>query len=181
MEEMLTLMSRLLVVFPRTIGSAENIAREYRTGVVKLPPAAIRYAVQHIIENDEYFPKVHRIRELAQDYVAKHPVAEPRKPELWCDRCHRLPEWETRWRPVHDGRNRPVLTEDNRHLLIEPYQRLLCKCAETSPFMPEVGVEIDPKWLTERGLQGANEHGSYALMLLSDAPPLVQKRAAGLL
>jgi hypothetical protein len=40
---------------------------------------------------------------------------------------------------------------------------------------------VDPAWLTARGLQGANEVGAFAVMLLSEAPPLVQKRAAGLL
>jgi hypothetical protein len=180
-EVVLDCIKLALLNWPRTIGNDSDMVSMYFTPLRSCSPDAVRHAFRAAIESDQYFPLVKRVKELAMEYDRLHrpPVVE--KPELWCDRCHRLTDWETRWRPVHDARNRPILTDDNRYMLIEPYQRMLCKCAEKSPFAPAEGVEVDPAWLTARGLQGANEVGAFAVMLLSEAPPLVQKRAAGLL
>lgn len=100
-------LGRLLTAFPRR--GTQNLAQLtaiYKTGLVGVETDALRSAVVRCIQEDEFFPKVARLRELA-DLWMRHNRATiaPTLPDQW-DIC-----------PVCDARamtrmvTRPILTK----------------------------------------------------------------------
>lgn len=64
------LLPKLIVAFPRNLGAKDPVmmADVYRNGLRGLSGDAVRFAVDRAIQEDEYFPKVARLRELATEW-----------------------------------------------------------------------------------------------------------------
>lgn len=139
---------RLHVAFPQNIGMRSNpsgTAEVYRNGLRGLSGSALRVAVDRCIQDEQYFPKVAKLRELAGAWTKHNEPAKPFRPEdeLECATCHSRAEYVHRWRPIvdPDHRYQRVLSADGLFLMLEPYSRLLCKCAAPCAYSPIEGVE----------------------------------------
>lgn len=136
------LLQQLLSAFPSRNLASQNIvhtAEVYRNGLRGLSGDALRAAVDRAIQEDEYFPKVARLREIAAKWERYNHVTLPAQAnadELWCGLCRQRSTHKERWRPVVDNINRPVLTADQKYVLLERYERLLCACASPPGFTP---------------------------------------------
>jgi len=93
------LLVKLHAAFPRTIGAQNATATTdvYRNGLRGLSGDAVRNAVDRVIENDTYFPKVARIRELANEWERRRLAFAPRHRDepanpLACRICGAVPE-----------------------------------------------------------------------------------------
>lgn len=143
MEEL----QRLHVAFPQNVGMRTNpagTAEVYRNGLRGLSGDAVRAAADRAIQEDEFFPKVAKLRELATAWM-KHnqPSVEAQfaVDPLWCPVCQSRAIFRNRWRPKVDDKFRAIVTRDGLYLLLEPYQRELCNCASASPYNPLDGIE----------------------------------------
>lgn len=143
MEEL----QRLHVAFPQNLGMRSNpagTAEVYRNGLRGLSGDSIRAAADRAIQDDEFFPKVAKLRELATAWMKyNQPSAEMQfaVDALWCPRCQSRASIRERWRPVVDSKFSPIVTRDGRYLLLEVYARELCNCAQACLYAPEDGVE----------------------------------------
>jgi hypothetical protein len=165
---MLECLDKLLIAFPRTIGKAKDMAAVYREGLRGLSGDGVRYAVDRIIQDDSYFPKVARIREIARAWERVNRAAPPEQVNvdpLWCPSCKTRAEYRIRWRPKDTERGEPAVSADGMYLLLEPIvvgeqlsARLLCKCTPASPYWPIENLEPPA-------------------MLLAEAPPIIMRRA----
>lgn len=84
------LLPKLHAAFPRTIGR-DNIvmmADVYRNGLRGVSGDALRAAVDRVIQEDVYFPKVSRLRELAEAWQRHNrPSFEPARRDVPWDEC----------------------------------------------------------------------------------------------
>lgn len=71
------LIGDLLVAHPesRRVQNLEQTADTYRNGLAGLSGDAVRWAVKTSIQEDEYFPKVARLRKLAEAWQRKNSIA----------------------------------------------------------------------------------------------------------
>jgi hypothetical protein len=157
------LLKDLSANWPRHIsGDASRQVAVYRSGLGGLSGDAVRAAVKRSIQEDEYFPKVGRLRELAHAWTKRNTsdTLGGVRDELWCGRCQSRVRARDRWRPVTDPtqQHAPLLTADGAYLLLEPYQRDLCDCAAPCAYEPL--PDIDPP-----------------AMAAQKAPPAIQARA----
>lgn len=53
----------------RALDDPEKLVDVYRNGLAGLSGDAIRWAVKRVIQQDEYFPKVSRLRQLAEGFM----------------------------------------------------------------------------------------------------------------
>lgn len=146
---------KLLAAFPSRNVAGQNVvhtADVYRNGLRGLSGDSLRAAVDLSIQQDSYFPKVARLRELAQQWARYN---QPQRQEqfvdtdpLWCAGCQSRAEWRDRWRPKVDRLHRRVLIDGNRYMLLEQYARLVCKCSPPCRYAPIDGLE-PPMMLTE--------------------------------
>lgn len=88
-------LGKLMIAFPRNATSRDPVplADVYRNGLNGLTGDAVRAAVALVIREDEHFPKVARLRELATDYqkrtnaVIGHITGGDEADELRCRVC----------------------------------------------------------------------------------------------
>ncbi len=68
------LLQKLLAAFPRNLGSQNPtmMADVYRNGLGGIEGEAVRAATDIAIQNDQYFPKVARLRELATEWTRRN-------------------------------------------------------------------------------------------------------------
>lgn len=143
MEEL----QRLHVAFPNNIGmrtSPAKTAEVYRNGLRGLSGDAVRAAADRVIQDDEFFPKVAKLRELATVWMKHNQPSSAdafEQDPLWCPRCRTRATIRERWRPKVDGRFQPIVTRDGQYMLLEPYARELCNCDGDSAYMPLAGIE----------------------------------------
>jgi hypothetical protein len=154
---------KLLVAFPRTIGKAATMADVYRNGLRGLSGDGVRFAVDRIIQEDTYFPKVARIREVARawEHVNRATIPQLANTDpLYCQSCRTRADYRRLWRPLNERHGRPAASADGAYLLLEELEqpRLLCKCGPPNPYAPIDGIEP-------------------AAMLLANAPPIIIRRA----
>ncbi len=64
---------RLVKAFPSSRRDLAAVADVYRQGLTGVSGQALHFAVDRCIQDDQYFPKVARLRTLAQDFARKHP------------------------------------------------------------------------------------------------------------
>lgn len=142
-------MQKLLVAFPSRNLAGQNIvhtAEVYRNGLRGLSGDALRAASDIVIQNDVYFPKVARLREVASEWTKRNAaIAAPhfRVDELYCHVCQSRVEPVERWRPCIDMANqcKQMRTADG-YVLLERYERLLCKCAAPCLYAPLAGLPV---------------------------------------
>lgn len=73
---LLDLLQKLHVAFPRTLGkdNPAMMAEVYRNGLRGLSGNAVKEAVEKCIQQDQYYPKVARIREVASEIIRRTTV-----------------------------------------------------------------------------------------------------------
>lgn len=133
----------LSVAFPRHDGMRTNAGRTcdlYRNGLHGLTGDAVRAAVRRSIEDDKYFPKVSELRTYATEWMKRNqaiasPVEGP--VSVRCRVCGEEPEWRKRWRPKVGAQYRPLRTACGTAVLLERYERFLCRCAAPCAFSPD--------------------------------------------
>jgi hypothetical protein len=140
-------LKRLHIAFPNNIGMRSNpggTAEVYRNGLRGLTGEAVRAAADQAIQNEEYFPKVAKLRELAWTWTKHHaptPAEQFETDPMWCARCKSRASIRERWRPKVDKHWQPIITKDGQFMLLEPYTRELCNCPGSSAYMPLDGIE----------------------------------------
>ncbi len=68
-----TELARLVQAFPSARRDLNELAEVYKQGLTGIGPSALHAAVDLSIQEDQYFPKVSRLRALAGDYAKRHP------------------------------------------------------------------------------------------------------------
>lgn len=142
---------KLYVAFPSHRGMKENpdgTAREYSESLQGLTGEALRAAVKIWIANEKFFPKIAELRTVAWEWTRRNSaeVAPAQTDALWCPRCQSRLDWLKRWRPRIDPRtNESIISENGQYVLLERYERLLCKCAKACDFAPE--LELEEPWM----------------------------------
>jgi len=149
LELMLELLPKLYVAFPRTLGKDQVRATAvvYRDGLRGLSGDGVRAAVDRVIREDAFFPKVARIRELTREWekVNRASVAVIDGPDSRrCPICHTEPRRLLRWRPVISETGTLVLSADGLSVLLEQYTRELCDCAAKCEYAPAVEFSETP-------------------------------------
>lgn len=142
------LMTTLLAAFPSRNVSGNNVAYTaeiYRDGLTGLSGDAVRHAVKRSIQEDTYFPKVARLRELATSWERHNRVQMPEQltasgDDLWCRTCQQRATWRELWVPMVDDVCRPLLSACAKYVLLRRTERLLCHCAAKPAFAPKEGV-----------------------------------------
>jgi hypothetical protein len=143
-------LKRLNAAFPRNIGkqNPEYTFEVYKTGLRGLSPESIKAAVDRSIQDEEYFPKVSKLRELAHNWAKYNQAADVARFEtdpLWCRSCQTKAAYERRWRvrtAERFGGAVLVLNDEQTAVLLEDFERLLCQCAPKSPYQPDVGFAV---------------------------------------
>lgn len=124
----------LAVTFPQrglTPDMELRRADVYRNGLSGLSGDALRFAIQISVQEDTFFPKVARLRQIAQRWVTAHPAREPVEHPLYCRGCHARSVWETRWRPALGAKGKHV-TDARGRIKLEAFERLQCACSVPS-------------------------------------------------
>lgn len=140
-------LKRLNAAFPRNIGkqNPEYTLEVYKTGLRGLSGESIRAAVDRAIQDEEFFPKVSKLREMANawaKYNQAQTTAEFERDPLWCSRCQSRAEYQQRWRvktvEVPGNLCKLVVTHDGAGVELESYERLLCRCHPAPAYSPEL-------------------------------------------
>lgn len=117
----------------RGVKDALTRAEVYRNGLRGLDESSIRAAVNLAIEQDTYYPKVARLRELATAWArARNRFAPPDLLESgYCPGCRTFARPVTRQRPRLDPQNRVYVAAggDRGVVELEDYVRDRCLCS----------------------------------------------------
>lgn len=117
-------------------------AEVYYNNLQGLSGNALRWAVKISIQEDQYFPKVARLRELATRWISANTAATvgPRADDRYCKGCGQAWAPETRWRPKprSDGSGQQDITPDGEWLILESYSRDRCRCDAPPTYQPSI-------------------------------------------
>jgi hypothetical protein len=140
---MLEQMEKLVVAFPRARGSAplDRMADLYRDNLRGVSGEALRWAVTAAIREDQYFPKIARLHQLAQRFQIQNPDRSTNADPLYCRGCQQRSRLEARWRPKINVKGRQM-TDDIGRLALEAFTRYQCDCSAPSQWM--VDAADDP-------------------------------------
>lgn len=139
----------LMAAFPgkRDANQIQRLADVYRNGLQGLSGSALRWAAKTSIQEDEFFPKVARLRELGTRWTKNNtsPVFEANAaPQTHC-RCGRAFEFPKRWRPrnlssTYGKDYGPVVTSaDGVWVMLEEYRRGICPtCHPRCEYQPAI-------------------------------------------
>lgn len=135
------LLKQLHAAFPRNVAmqNPQLVADTYRNGLRELSGDAVRWAVDRVIREDEYFPKVARLRDLAYQWQRANQAtidAEIPRPTSWCDACRTVARPARRWRPRIDKQGRRILDGTGR-LWLEQFERVVCGCDAPCRYAPD--------------------------------------------
>lgn len=147
---MLELIPRLRAAFPKNMRADElpTLASVYCDGLRGCSTDAVRHAVGQAIQNDQYFPKVSRLRELVADYNRRTAVMDAHThSDQWCEQCHTNAEWIRRWTVAVDEQRRVRLSDDGLWVLLTTVERCLCRCASPSLYAPNDDAPDPPAML----------------------------------
>lgn len=148
---MIGILRDLSAVFPAKITDEQLVRRAqvYRDGLVGFDADAVGHAARRAIQEDNFFPKVARLRELAAAYVTYHRqhsanVVGAIDDPMFCPRCQSRFADRRRWRPQVDPESgRWLVSADGQYVLLELYDRLLCDCAPRCAYLPDPHASID--------------------------------------
>lgn len=138
-------LQRLHIAFPRNLGmrtdsTARQTADVYRNGLRGVSLDGLRFAVDRCLQDDSYFPKIARLRELARDFDLKHRNggSEHQTDPMWCPRCSTRYRPQVRWRVQADPKqNFAIVTDESgEYVTLEWVERILCDCAPPSVYLP---------------------------------------------
>jgi hypothetical protein len=137
---------RLHAAFPRStkMQSPEMTISVWRDGLAGIDRDAVEGSIGAIIRDDEHFPRISRVREMARQWIKRNRGDVVREYEggRVCPNCGDAYVVQRRYRvkttPVLGNAVAFELTDDNAAVLLEPFERELCKCAVPSPYAPEL-------------------------------------------
>jgi hypothetical protein len=150
--QMLTILKDLTAAFPARLTDDAMLRRAevYHEALIGFSGDALKFAAKRAVQEDDYFPKARRLRELAQQYVSYEnklrddtvvgSVADP----MLCHRCHTRFEPRAQWRPKNPAGDFRFweTTADGQYLLLEQHRdRAVCECGVSSMFVPVPDVE----------------------------------------
>lgn len=173
-ELVLEVLRDLQSAFPGTKMTDSQVVRRaeiYRQNLEGVSGAALRWAMRASIQEDEYFPKVSRLRELATRWTKGNTVdtsttfGEVRN----CRGCHQPFASEKRFRPrttLADGYGYPLTSPDGAWLMLEMFTRDVCRCHPKCDYWPDITAPTNEpamRLMTSNG--GAN------------VPPMILMRA----
>lgn len=146
LELMGEMLARLRAAFPRSTKdpAPATTVEVYRNGLRGLSGTAIRAAVDRVIQEDEYFPKVARLRDLAHAWMRVNearPEAQVDVDPRWCPNCQTQRRIDIGYRAVVDERHRVQLSRCGKYLLLETITRDVCDCSSRSLYMPDETVQ----------------------------------------
>lgn len=130
MAELLTLdlmrelLAQLHVAFPTSKGvDPQQMARVYRDGLSGLSGDAVRYAVTQCIREENFFPRVAKLRAYAQDYIRRtsaqsRPEARFSSEPGACPTCGAVPQRVRMQRYARDTRGE-IVRKDGEAVLEE--------------------------------------------------------------
>ncbi len=137
-------------------------AEIYREGLTGISADGLRHASRRAIQEDAFFPKVARLRELAASYDAYQRNSQPATAadEARCRNCGEDFRLIRKHRPFFgklangdpDHRRGWLTSADGEWLLLQPYDRLGCRCTARDEHMPH--PDLDP--LAERIIPGVH-------------------------
>jgi hypothetical protein len=158
-------LEQLLIALPTTRSKIPlpRLAETYRNGLVGVSGSALRWAAKTSIQEDTYFPKVARLRELATRFEQANRPATGTLASVTthCQVCHGAYEHQRRWRPMlSDEKNLPVTSYDGVWLMLETFARDVCRCASRCEYRPD---DTSPH--------------KDAAMLIATAPPVTIRQA----
>lgn len=142
------LLEQLHVAFPRNLGkqNPQLMVDTYRNGLRGVPGDAVRWAVSRSIEEDQYFPKVARLRQLSQVWLnANRAQVEPRVETAagWCEGCRTRAVGEVRMRPAVDERGRFRTSADGEWMILVSFERLRCRCDPAPKYIADPECPLD--------------------------------------
>lgn len=145
-ELTLAVLRDLQSAFPGAKMTDEQLVRRadvYRDGLGGLSGTALRWAAKTAIQEDEYFPKVARLRELATRWTIGNAAAVvgPRDDSRTCRACHQPFQSEKRFRPKttkSDGYGYPLTSPDGGWLMLEMFTRDVCRCHPRCDYWPDI-------------------------------------------
>lgn len=166
----------LSAAFPQKMDDKAMVRRAevYRNNLQGLSGSALRWAAKTSIQEDSFFPKIARLRELANRWTTANAPQSVSLPagNNHCSRCNTSFEWRKQWRPkvTLGGWGNIQLTADGQWLFLVSYERSLCKCDPPSPYFPDVAAPTDEaamRLLNEKG--GTNVSLSLMKRIREDA------------
>jgi hypothetical protein len=140
---------RLHAAFPRStkMQSPEMTISVWRDGLAGIDRDAVAGSISAIIRDDEHFPRIARVREMARQWIKRNrgEVAHQYGHDRVCPNCHEPYAAQRRYRlktvPVLGNAVAFELTSGGSAVLLEAFERELCKCAVPSPYAPELTRE----------------------------------------
>lgn len=143
-ELVVEVMRDLHSAFPGKMDDAALVRRAhvYRDNLNGISGDALRWAAKQVIREDNFFPKIARLRQLAQRWQQHNqPPSATAGAGDTCRNGHPF-RWEKRWRPkrTHEGWGVLRLSDDRQWLLLEQYSRSLCECDAKCAYWPELGA-----------------------------------------
>ena len=140
------MIGELNTAFPRSAKVQDGVRTisVWREGLAGLDRDAVNGAVKAIIREDEHFPRIARVREMARQWIRRNRGEELRREVdgRSCPNCHEAYELKRRYRlktsTVLGNAVAFVLTDDQAAALLETFERELCRCAPASAYTPEL-------------------------------------------
>jgi hypothetical protein len=144
-------LGKLRNAFPNTRDnrSPAAVAELYREHLAGVSADALRAAVTRVIREDEFFPKVSRLRGVAFEVEAArererraHDVSSVREDEQLCPNCRQRYYARNNYAPRMDrdehGRLYPatMIVDEVVYVLLEPRARIVCDCSSPSHWTP---------------------------------------------
>lgn len=139
----------LAAAFPQRLSPEQHDQRNdvYRNGLSGLSGDALRFAVKISMQEDNFFPKVARLRQIAQRWVTAHPPSEQTDDPLYCRGCQQRAHLETRWRPQINAHGQRIHDATTGRLALETFERYQCACSAPSQWHADAA---DDPWMTVR-------------------------------
>lgn len=133
-------LEELMIALPRGkgYGTPQQVATTYRNALSGISGDALRWAAKTAIQEDKFFPKVARLRELAMRWTVANAAQTPTMQieDRRCPGCGKAPAVETRWRPALDTKGWRILDGAGR-LLLERFERVRCDCDAPARYFPD--------------------------------------------
>jgi hypothetical protein len=149
LELVVTVLRDLQAAFPSKMDDKALVRRAevYRDNLNGVSGQALRWAAKQAIQEDNFFPKISRLRDLATRWtIANPPTAtfSAGTKDKQCARCRVPFEVEKRYRPARkdSGWGPLIVSADGKWLILEQYTRDTCRCSAKCEYWPEINAPM---------------------------------------